>query len=101
MHGLEQVVFERTGHDAPMSQFSSFEFGPKQRMTPTSGTSVSAVGHLRAGSGGHLSLDVFHNEPASNLMPPGVWGGPAIHPFRLGPPDADGRREWVRCAGAV
>lgn len=95
MHGLEQVVFELTGHDSPISRFSIYRFGPKRRMTSTAGTSVSAVAHMRRGAAGTIHLDVFHNEHSSAAMNQRTWSGAAVRHFRLAPPDGDGRREWV------
>lgn len=95
MHGLEQIMLERTGLETPMTRFVGYRFGPKRRVTPTDGTAVSAVCHLYCGTDGEPCLDVFHNEHTSSHLDNLAWRAPRLRHFRLGPGADRQRRDWI------
>jgi hypothetical protein len=95
MHGLEQLVMERTGHTSPMSRIIGFRFGPKRRLTETTGTAVSAVCRIYSDSEGQPRLDIFHNIHASSPLQPRHWSGPRVRHFFLEPHEPGQRQEWV------
>jgi hypothetical protein len=60
MYGIEKIDLA-VAPDANRVSLIGRGFGPKRKVTPSSNTSLSAVGALYSSSNGELSLVVFHN----------------------------------------
>lgn len=82
MYGIEKIDLS-VDSDSNRVSLTDRGFGPKRKMTPSSNTSLSAVGVLYGSSNSELSLIVFHNIHAVKPLDWHYLQGPRIRHFTL------------------
>lgn len=82
MYGIEKIDLS-VDPDANRVSLTERGFGPKRKMTPSSNTSLSAVGALYGSPNSELSLIVFHNIHAVKPLDWHSFQGPRIRHFTL------------------
>jgi hypothetical protein len=93
MYGIEKIDLA-VDPDANRVSLTGRGFGPKRKVTPSSNTSLSAVGVLYGSSNGELSLIVFHNIHAVKPLDWRLLQGPRIRHFTLGEKEPRTFQEW-------
>jgi hypothetical protein len=93
MYGLEKIDLA-VDPDANRVSLTGRGFGPKRKVTPSSNTSLSAVGVLYGSSNGEVSLIVFHNIHAVKPLDWRSLQGPRIRHFTLGEKEPRPFQEW-------
>jgi hypothetical protein len=96
MYGIEKTDITLDGSSGA-ARVSDRGFGPKRKMTPTSNTSLSAVGTLLDSSESGLMLVVYHNKYASNPLPVSWLQTPQVKHFMIEEKRPGEFQEWVQC----
>ena len=93
MYGIEKIDLA-VDPDANRVSLTGRGFGPKRKVTPSSNTSLSAVGALYGSPNGELSLTVFHNIHAVKPLDWRSFQGLRIRHFTLGEKEPRSFQEW-------
>jgi hypothetical protein len=93
MYGIEKIDLA-VAPDANRVSLIGHGFGPKRKVTPSSNTSLSAVGAFYSRSNGEPLLVVFHNIHAVKPLDWRSLQGPRIRHFTLGAKEPRAFQEW-------
>lgn len=95
MYGLEQLHIAVPHQPSERPYAVGWGYGPKRKMTPSSNTSISALGVLFMSGPDSIHLHVYHNDHAAVPLDPGLLAPYGIPQYRLGEAEPGRNANWI------
>lgn len=92
-----QLYFPVTVRRGKPSKIGNIKSGPKKKMTPTTNTSISALGVLKKGTHGTIHFSVYHNLHARLPLNPSLFARVGVPQYSVN--DAANPTDWaeIKC----